>query len=72
MSDLDFDELDNADLSKELTEATRDMRRRLLQIGDQSLTQAYYKALTFCAHEAKRRGRNEILERSHLSNRAEA
>ena len=69
---LDTDELDNADLSSELTEASREMRRRLLQMDDKELSDLYYKALTFTAHEAARRARAEVLNRSNLSNRAEA
>ena len=69
---LDDDQIDNADLSKECAKARRELRRRLLQINDKALTDLYYKTIVLSEHEAARLARNEILERSHLSNRAEA
>lgn len=69
---LDDDQIDDADLSKELSAARREVRRRLLKIDDQELSDLYYKAITLSEHEAARRARNVALERSHLINRAEA
>lgn len=53
---------ENADKSGELQEARRAMRRKLLQIGDQELTDLYYRAVTLSEHEAARRKRSEMID----------
>lgn len=42
------------DLSKELAEARREMRKRLLAMGDDELKKLYYRAITLSEHEAAR------------------
>lgn len=60
------------DLSKELEEARREMRRRLLSLGDDELKNLYYRAIVLSEHEACRRAVDAVLERSSRSNRDEA
>lgn len=60
------------DLSKELAEARREMRRRLLSLKDEQLKCLYYRAITLSEHEAARLAVDEVLARSSRSNRAEA
>lgn len=69
---LDDDQIDSADLSKELTMARRELRQRLLQIDDKELSDLYYRVITLSEHEAARRAADKVLTRSHMSNRAEA
>lgn len=43
-----------ADFSKELVEARRAMRKRLLTVHDTDLKDLYYRALMLSEHEARR------------------
>lgn len=42
------------DLSKELAEARREMRKRLLALGDAELKDLYYRTIALSEHEAAR------------------
>jgi hypothetical protein len=60
------------DFSTELTEARRELRRKLLALGDDELRSIVCRTLTLSEHEAGRLAVNAVLARSHMSNRAEA
>lgn len=63
---------DTVDFSKELTEVRRELRAKLLAMGDDELRSIVYRALTLSEHEAGRRAVDAVLTRSSRSNRAEA
>jgi hypothetical protein len=46
---------ERADLSAELEEARREMRKRILQMDDPEFARLYYRAITLSEHEAARR-----------------
>jgi hypothetical protein len=60
------------DFSNELTEVRRELRAKLLALGDDELRSIVYRTLTLSEHEAGRQAVNAVLTRSSRSNRDEA
>lgn len=61
---------ENADMSAQLAEARRAMRRKVLSINDKELTDLYYRAVTLSEHEAARRKRSEMVDEASYADLA--
>lgn len=51
----EIDGYDYADFSRECRDVRRELRAKILAIGDQELHRLYYRAITLSEHEAARR-----------------